>query len=69
MTHDRRCQVSIVTYGRKMIKDRNVGKITVRGKGWDATLGGGWFNVGLANMLADDFNSKVQYLKQKQKRN
>lgn len=52
-------QVSIVTFGPKKIKDRNVGKLIVRGKGWDATLGGWWFGLELANMLAESFNTKV----------
>lgn len=47
-----------MTFGPKKIKDRKVGQLTVRGKGWDATLGGWWFDVELANMLAEGFNAK-----------
>ncbi|CAM9929756.1 unnamed protein product [Pylaiella littoralis] len=51
-------QVTIVTFGPKKIKDRNVGKLTVRGKGWDATVGGWWFDLKLTDVFADEFNSK-----------
>lgn len=51
-------QVTIVTFGPKKIKDRNVGKLTVRGKGWDAILGGWWFDIELANLFAEGFNAK-----------
>lgn len=57
--HEHVVQVSIVTFGPKKIKDRNVGRIAVRGKGWDATLGGWWFDLKLANLLAEGFNTKV----------
>lgn len=53
-------QVSIFTFGPKKIKDRNVGKIVVRGKGWDASLGGWWFNLKLVDVLADRFNTKAR---------
>lgn len=52
-------QVTIVTFGPKKIKDRNVGKLTVRGKGWDATVGGWWFDLKLTDVFADEFNAKV----------
>ena len=53
-------QVSIFTFGPKKIKDRNVGKIVVRGKGWDASVGGWWFNLKLVDVLADRFNEKAR---------
>lgn len=53
-------QVSIFTFGPKKVKDRNVGKLTVRGKGWDATIGGWWFDLKLADVFADAFNAKVR---------
>lgn len=52
-------QVTIVTFGPKKIKDRNVGKLTVRGKGWDATVGGWWFDLKLTDVFAEGFNAKV----------
>eukprot|EP00903_Cladosiphon_okamuranus_P014439 g13397.t1 len=51
-------QATIVTFGPKKIKDRNVGKLTVRGKGWDATVGGWWFDLKLTDVIADGFNAK-----------
>lgn len=53
-------QVSIFTFGPKKIKDRNVGKIIVRGKGWDANVGGWWFDLKLVDVLADRFNKKAR---------
>lgn len=52
-------QVTIVTFGPKKVKDRNVGKLTVRGKGWDATVGGWWFDLKLTDVFAEGFNAKV----------
>lgn len=52
-------QVSVVTFGPKKVKDRNVGKMTVRGKGWDATVGGWWFDLKLTDVFAEGFNAKV----------
>ena len=52
-------QVSVVTFGPKKVKDRNVGKMTVRGKGWDATVGGWWFDLKLTDVFAESFNAKV----------
>lgn len=52
--------MSIFTFGPKKIKDRNVGKLTVRGKAWDATVGGWWFDLKLTDVLADGFNAKVE---------
>lgn len=52
-------QASVVTFGPKKVKDRNVGKLTVRGKGWDATVGGWWFDLKLADVFAERFNDKV----------
>lgn len=52
-------QVTIVTFGPKKIKDRNVGKLTVKGKGWDATVGGWWFDLKLTDVFAEGFNAKV----------
>lgn len=49
----------MVTFGPKKVKDRNVGKMTVRGKGWDATVGGWWFDLKLTDVFADGFNAKV----------
>ncbi|CAN0320483.1 unnamed protein product, partial [Hapterophycus canaliculatus] len=55
-------QVTIVTFGPKKIKDRNVGKLAVRGKGWDATVGGWWFDLKLTDVFAEGFNAKVGWL-------
>lgn len=52
-------QATIATFGPKKIKERNVGKVTVRGKGWDATVGGWWFDLKLTDVFADGFNAKV----------
>lgn len=54
-------QVSVVTFGPKKVKDRNVGKMTVRGKGWDATVGGWWFDLKLTDVFAERFNAKVGF--------
>eukprot|EP00904_Undaria_pinnatifida_P004668 jgi/Undpi1/14201/HiC_scaffold_9.g03850.m1 len=51
-------QASVVTFGPKKVKDRNVGELTVRGKGWDATVGGWWFDLKLADVFAERFNDK-----------
>ncbi|CAB1098258.1 HSP70 [Ectocarpus sp. CCAP 1310/34] len=51
-------KVTIVTFGPKKIKDRNVGKLIVRGKGWDASVGGWWFDLKLADVFAEGFNAK-----------
>ncbi|CAM9469770.1 unnamed protein product [Ascophyllum nodosum] len=51
-------QVSIFTFGPKKVKDRNVGKINTRGKGWDSTVGGWWFDLKLVDVFADQFNAK-----------
>ena len=53
--------MSVVTFGPKKVKDRNVGKMTVRGKGWDATVGGWWFDLKLADVFAEGFNAKVGF--------
>lgn len=36
-----------------------MGQLTVRGKGWDSTIGGWWFDQTLTNLLAQGFNDKV----------
>ncbi|KAG5182248.1 heat shock protein 70 [Tribonema minus] len=51
-------QVSVVTYGPKMVKDSNVGQFTLRGKAWDTSLGGHWFDLALTDLLATQFNLK-----------
>ena len=51
--------MSIFTFGPKKVKDRNVGKINTRGKGWDSTVGGWWFDLKLVDVFADQFNAKV----------
>mmetsp|Transcript_582 Transcript_582/g.813 ORF Transcript_582/g.813 Transcript_582/m.813 type:complete len:936 (+) Transcript_582:121-2928(+) len=51
-------QASIVTYGPKIVKERNVGQFEVKSKAWDTSLGGHWFDLMLADMMADKFNEK-----------
>ncbi len=51
-------QVSIVTFSKKLSKKNNVGQLTVKGKAWDETLGGHWFDVALVDLLAESFNDE-----------
>lgn len=51
-------QATVVTFGPKMEKGKNVGQFTVRGKAWDTELGGHWFDLCLTDLLADQFNKK-----------
>jgi hypoxia up-regulated 1 len=48
-------QASIVTFGPKMDKGKNVGQLTVKSKAWDESLGGHWFNVKVVDMLIAAF--------------
>jgi len=54
-------QVSVVKYHSYAVKDggksKNVGQFEVLGKGWDRSLGGFNFDVKLAELLADKFNT------------
>jgi hypoxia up-regulated 1 len=51
-------QATIVTYGPKLEKGKNVGEFTVRGKAWDTGLGGHWFDLVLTDLLAVEFNKQ-----------
>lgn len=54
-------QVTIVSYSsystKEMGKNKTIGQFEVVGKGWDASLGGFNFDVRLAELLADRFNT------------
>eukprot|EP01039_Chlorochromonas_danica_P006723 gene6723-7432_t len=53
-------QVSIVSYSSQTVKEggknKTVGQFEVLGKGWDDALGGFYFDLKLADLLAERFN-------------
>ena len=46
-------------FGLKKVKDRNVGKVNIRIKGWNATVSGWWLDLKLVGVLAEHFIATV----------
>ena len=46
-------------FGPEKVKDRNVGKVNTRMKGWDATVSDWWLDLKPIGVLPEYFNATV----------